>query len=98
MSLSGTRTIRRKITVRSLGLAVLQAGVLLSWGTSAFATSVTFSFDTQTINGQVINGLSAQATYSQIQTYMDQVLAAAGCSGCGVTVYAQGSSGAVADQ
>ena len=75
-------------------------GLLLIAGVSAFATSVTFTFDTQTINGIVVNGLSSGATASQIATYMNQVLAAAGgCPGCSVTVLVSGSSvGAVADQ
>jgi len=49
----------------------------------ADSTSVTFSF----------NSLSANETAGQIATYMDGVLAAAGCTGCTVTV-----TGAVADQ
>jgi len=67
-------------------------------GASAFATSVTFTFDSQTINGTSITGLSSGATAAQIQTYMNQVLTAAGCTGCSVTVVSSGSMGAVADR
>ena len=59
---------------------------------AASATSVTFTFDTQTINGTTINGVSENASIASIQSYMNQVLAAAGCSGCSVTV-----TGAAAD-
>jgi hypothetical protein len=59
----------------------------------ASASSVTFTFDTQTINGQTITGLSSGASLTQIQTYMDAVLSAAGCTGCTVAV-----TGAAADQ
>jgi hypothetical protein len=67
---------------------------LLFFGIAAVAsaTSVTFNFATQTINGTVINGVSENATTTQIQTYMDQVLTAAGCTGCTVAV-----TGAFAD-
>jgi hypothetical protein len=73
-------------------------GLFLVAGVSAFATSVTFTFDTQTINGTVVTGLSSGANSAAIQTYMQNVLNAAGCTGCTVTVYTGGSSGAVADQ
>jgi PEP-CTERM motif len=56
--------------------------VLLSAGTPAQAGSVTFSFNT----------LSAGASDSQIQSYMDSALTAAGCIGCSVIV-----GGAVTD-
>ena len=56
-------------------------------GASAFATSVTFTFDSQTINGTSITGLSSGATAAQIQTYMNQVLSAAGCAGCSAGVH-----------
>ena len=59
----------------------------------ASATSVLFTFDTQVINGQTINGLSANASLNSIQNYMDQVLTASGCAGCTVSV-----TGAAADQ
>lgn len=59
----------------------------------ASASSVTFSFDTQVINGTTITGLSDTANTAQIQAYMDQVLSASGCTGCTVTV-----TGAAADQ
>jgi hypothetical protein len=72
--------------------------MFLGAGVSAYATSVDFTFDAQTINGQNIAGLSAGATAAQIQTYMNAVLTAAGCSGCSAVVYTGGSSGAVADQ
>ena len=79
---------------------ILLAFVLfLSAGVSAYAGSVDFTFDTQTINGTTITGLSSGANSAAIQTYMNQVLAAAGCTGCSVTVLVSGSSiGAVADQ
>ena len=78
---------------------LLTVALLLGAGGSAFATSVNFSFDTQTINGTTITGLSSGATAAQIQTYMNSVLSAAGCAGCSVTVMTSGSSiGAVADQ
>jgi len=73
---------------------LLAAAVFLSGSISAYATSVNFSFDTQTINGNTITGLSSGATAAQIQAYMNAVLSAAGCTGCSVTVL----SGAVADQ
>jgi hypothetical protein len=60
----------------------------------ASATSVTFSFDTTTINGTVITGISDTATPTQIQNYMNSVLSAAGCTGCTVSI----SSGTYADQ
>jgi hypothetical protein len=68
---------------------------LLFFGVAAVAsaTSVTFSFTTQTINGTTIQGLAENASTSQIQTYMDSVLTAAGCTGCSVQV-----TGAFADQ
>jgi len=50
------------------------------------AGSVDFTFDTQTINGTVITGLSSGAHTAQIQTYMNQVLAAAGCTGCSARI------------
>jgi hypothetical protein len=50
---------------------------------SVYAGTITFTF----------NSLSPGASASAIQTYMDGVLAAAGCTGCSVTV-----TGAVADQ
>ena len=59
----------------------------------ASAASVTFTFDTQTINGTTITGLAAGATTAQMQSYMNQVLTAAGCTGCTVTL-----TGAAADQ
>jgi len=82
--------------------------MFLGLGVSAYATSVpvTFSFDTTTINGHLIAGLTAGATYSQIQNYMNAVLSAsegfngtaATCGSLCVTVVATGNSGAVADQ
>jgi hypothetical protein len=86
--------MRRLISILS-GFALI-----LSAGASAYAGSVDFTFDTQTINGTTITGLSAGATVSTIQAYMNAVLAAAGCSGsCGVTVVSNSSGlGAVADQ
>jgi hypothetical protein len=67
---------------------------LLFFATAAVAsaTSVTFTFDTQVINGTTITGLSENASIASIQTYMNQVLAAAGCTGCSVSV-----TGAAAD-
>lgn len=59
---------------------------------TASATSVTFTFDTQTINGTTINGIAENASLTSIQSYMNQVLSAAGCTGCTVTV-----TGAAAD-
>lgn len=70
---------------------LLALGLFLTM--SAFATSVNFSFDTQTIGTTTITGLSSLATAAQIQAYMNQVLTAAGCSGCSVVV-ATGTSGA----
>jgi len=71
----------------------------LLFSASAYATSVNFTFDTQIIGTTTITGLSAGATSAQIQTYMNQVLSASGCSGCSATVLVSGSSiGAVADQ
>jgi hypothetical protein len=67
--------------------------MIAATGVPASATSVNFSFGTQTINGNVINGLSSNASASAIATYMNSVLTAAGCVGCSVTV-----SGGVADQ
>jgi hypothetical protein len=58
----------------------------------ASATSVTFTFDTQVINGTTITGIAENASIASIQTYMNQVLSAAGCTGCSVTV-----TGAAAD-
>jgi hypothetical protein len=81
---------------------LLALGLFLSG--SAYATSVNFSFDTQTIGITTIGGLSAGATAAQIQGYMNAVLSAAGCSTCSVTVLVSGtpgnagSIGAVADQ
>ena len=69
------------------------AALFLSVGASAYAGSVTFTFDTQTINGTTIPGLSSGASINSIVTYMDAVLQASGCSGCTVAV-----SGANADQ
>ncbi len=84
---------------RSILVVLLPFALFLSVGVSAHATSVDFTFDTQTINGTVVTGLSSGANASQIQTYMDNVLSAAGCTGCSVTVLVSGSSiGAVADQ
>lgn len=78
---------------------LLAMGLFLSVGVSAYATSVDFTFDSQTINGTLITGLSSGATSAQIQTYMNQVLSASGCTGCSATVLVSGSSiGAVADQ
>jgi hypothetical protein len=57
---------------------LLAMGMLLSLGASAFAASVTVDF--------TFNTLSAGATDAQIQTYMDGVLSAAGCTGCTVTL------------
>jgi hypothetical protein len=76
------------------------AGLLfLCASASAFAASVTFTFDTQTINGTVVNGLSSGANATAIQNYMNAVLAAANCTGCSVTVLVNGSAiGAVVDQ
>ena len=67
---------------------------LLFFATAAVAsaTSVTFTFDTQTINGTTITGVSENASLASIQSYMNPVLSAAGCTGCSVTV-----TGAVAD-
>ncbi len=66
-------------------------------------TNVNFSFDTQTINGHTVTGLSSGATSSQIQSYMNSVLTYAGCTGCTVTVLTGtltngNTAGAVADQ
>lgn len=78
---------------------MLVIALFLCAGVSAYAGSVDFTFDTQTINGTTITGLSSGATSAQIQTYMNQVLAASGCTGCSVTVLVNGSLiGAVADQ
>jgi hypothetical protein len=63
--------------------------LLLSAGVSAYGGSVTFSYDSQ--NG--VAGLGSGASNANIQTYMNAVLAASGCTGCSVTV-----TGAVADQ
>jgi hypothetical protein len=74
-------------------------GLLLSAGVSAYATSVDFTFDTQTINGTTITGLAGGANSAAIQTYMDAVLTASGCVGCTATVLVSGSNiGAVVDQ
>jgi hypothetical protein len=84
--------MRRTITT-FLGLTLI-----LSAGVSAYAGSVDFTFDSQTINGTPITGLTAGATSAQIQTYMNSVLTASGCTGCSVTVLVNGSTiGAVAD-
>jgi len=85
--------------VRRTKLMLSAFGLLLSAGASAYATSVNFTFDSQTINGTAITGLNSGATAAQIQTYMNAVLAASGCSGCSATVLVSGSAiGAVADQ
>lgn len=87
--------------VRSPKLILLALALLLCAGVSAYAASVTnvdFTFDAQTINGTTITGLSSGATAAQIQAYMNQVLAAAGCTGCSVTVLVGSGIGAVADQ
>src|SRR5262249_7012482 len=80
----------------------MRAGTILAFlgcAAVASATSVTFTFDTQTINGTTITGLASGANSAQIQSYMNSVLAAAGCSGCSVTVMVSGNTiGAVADQ
>src|ERR1700731_3101290 len=81
--LGGEMVMLQKSRLLALGLFL---------GAGAYATSVNFSFDTQTIGSTTITGLSSLATSAQIQTYMNAVLAAAGCSGCMVTV-ATGSSG-----
>ena len=74
----------------------LALGLFLSAG--AYATSVNFTFDTQVINGTTITGLGSGANAGAIQTYMNAVLSASGCSGCSAQVLASGSIGAVADQ
>src|SRR5581483_6357502 len=80
----------------------MRAGTILAFlgcAAVASATSVTFTFDAQTINGTNIAALSAGANSAQIQNYMNQVLTAAGCAGCSVTVLVNGNTiGAVADQ
>lgn len=61
----------------------------------ASATSVTFTFGTQVINGITVTGIGENAPLTgtnSITSYMNSVLAAAGCSTCTVTV-----SGAFAD-
>jgi hypothetical protein len=93
--------IFRRRTLRLPKAILLATGLFLTVGVSAYAGSVTFTFDAVTINGTTINGLAAGATYSQIQTYMNKVLAASeGTSTCSlcVTVMSSGNSGAVADQ
>jgi hypothetical protein len=91
--LFGGERMRRPVPVL-LGFALL-----LSAGVSAYAGSVDFTFDAQTINGTPIAALAAGATASQIQTYMNNVLTASGCTGCSVVVLSNSSgSGAVADQ
>ncbi len=67
--------------------------LLFSIAAVASASSVTFTFGTVTIGSTTIQGLSSGATNAQVQTYMDAVLTASGCTGCSVTV-----TGAVADQ
>jgi len=86
--------MRRLITILSGFALILGASV------SAYAGSVDFTFDAQTINGTYIAGLSSGANATAIQNYMNAVLAAVGCSGsCGVTVVSNSSGlGAVADQ
>ncbi|MGA7413959.1 MAG: hypothetical protein WBW33_26010, partial [Bryobacteraceae bacterium] len=88
--------------VRRTAKAILLAlGLSLGACVSAYAASVSldFTFDTTTINGTTITGLSSGASSTQIATYMNQVLAAAGCTGCSAKVLVSGSSiGAVADQ
>jgi len=75
-------------------MKAVRIGVLFAVVATAYASSVTFTFDTQTINGTVINGLSDTATPTQVATYMNSVLTASGCTGCSVSV----SSGTYADQ
>jgi Flp pilus assembly protein TadG len=90
--LGGAMVKQRKPILMALAL-------FLCAGVSAYAGSVDFTFDTQTINGTTITGLSSGATVAQIQTYMNAVLTASGCTGCSVTVLSNSSgSGAVADQ
>ena len=74
------KRLGRKGSRRMLFAAV---PLLLSAAISAYGASVTFDF----------NSLASYATDAQIQTYMNQTLATAGCTGCGVTL-----TGAVADQ
>ena len=68
------------------------AGFLVFFGTAGIATaaSVTFNFNTLSAGGS--QSIAAGATSTAIQTYMNSVLAAAGCTGCTVTV-----TGAVVD-
>ncbi len=73
-------------------MKITRALLFFATAAVASATSVTFTFDTQTINGTTINGLSDTASIGAIQTYMNQVLSAAGCVGCSVSV-----TGAAAD-
>jgi hypothetical protein len=79
-------------------LLVLTVGMFLSVGVSAYATTVDFTFGTQTIGTTTITGLSSGATAAQITAYMTAVLVASGCSGCTATAVSSGSIGAVADQ
>jgi len=77
---------------------LLSVGMFLSLGASAYATTVDFTFGTQTFGTTTITGLSSGATAAQITTYMTAVLQASGCSGCTATAVSSGAIGAVADQ
>ena len=82
---------------------LLALGVFLSAGVSGYAASVTFNFNSLSSGAESGSGSQVQQTSLAIQNYMDSVLTAAGCSGCGVTVLTGTSGsgvsmGAVADQ
>jgi hypothetical protein len=76
------------VRLKPILMVLLLLALFLSAGVSAYATSVTFNFNSLS-SGQTSLGSTSLA----IQNYMNQVLAAAGCTGCTVSV-----TGAVADK
>jgi hypothetical protein len=68
-----------KRTFFKTSTTALLAGALLILGGAVTANATTLDFN--------FNSLSANATTAQIATYMDNAMAAAGCSSCTVTVY-----------
>jgi hypothetical protein len=81
--------------VKQLMSGILGLGLFLTLSIYAFASvTLDFTFGPQTIGSTNIAGLSGGATVSEIQTYMDDVLSAAGCTGCSVIVATGTASGA----
>ncbi len=71
--------------MQKVKLPVLGLGLFLALSTSAFAGSVTVNFGNFGAQDGVA-ALGASASSAQIATYMTDVLQAAGCSGCSVTL------------